>query len=103
MTSCRTVTTAAAGPRATYQSWRNMVQRCTNPNRHDWDRYGGRGVALCDRWRRFDAFLADMGRRPRGKTLDRVDVDGDYEPGNCRWATLKQQAQNQRRSTCRTR
>ena len=81
-----------------YRVWQSMIQRCTNPARANYGRYGGRGISVCDRWRRFVNFLADMGPRPDGTTLDRVDSDGNYEPGNCRWATLAQQATNTRRT-----
>jgi hypothetical protein len=81
----------------TYNSWRAMVERCTYPPHPFYADYGGRGIAVCDRWRHsFAVFLADMGARPVGHTLDRLDVDGDYEPGNCRWSTVKQQRWNRR-------
>jgi hypothetical protein len=79
----------------TYRSWQMMVHRCTNPNADWWHRYGGRGIKVCERWRKFVNFLADMGERPDGKSLDRFpNRDGDYEPGNCRWATQAEQVAN---------
>jgi hypothetical protein len=80
-----------------YNVWCSMRKRCRNPNSDDFGRYGGRGIAVCARWDRFDNFLADMGRRPSPKhSLDRIDNDGDYEPGNCRWVTSKEQMRNRR-------
>lgn len=79
-----------------YRSWKDMRARCNNPNDSDFADYGGRGIRVCDRWGDFAAFFADMGARPEGHTLDRIDVDGGYEPGNCRWADAGQQANNKR-------
>jgi hypothetical protein len=80
----------------TYRSWAHMVQRCTNSNYDRYPFYGGRGITVCDRWRTFANFLADMGERPEGFTLDRVDNEGNYTPENCRWATSSQQQRNRR-------
>lgn len=83
----------------TYITWLNMVQRTTNPNHPRHKDYAGRGVTICDRWRAsFQAFLEDMGERPDGMSLDRIDNDAGYFPENCRWATPHEQAANQRRS-----
>jgi hypothetical protein len=72
-----------------------MIQRCTSPDHKSYAQYGGRGITICDRWRNdFLDFLADVGERPAGTTLDRIDPDGNYEPGNCRWATPLQQRHN---------
>lgn len=80
----------------TYCSWRKMRERCKNPNCSRWRWYGGRGIGICARWGSFENFIADMGPRPKGRTLDRIDANGDYEPGNCRWATQLQQVRNRR-------
>jgi hypothetical protein len=78
-----------------------MKQRCYNENNVSFARYGGVGIAVCARWEQFENFLADMGERPAGKTLDRINGSGDYEPSNCRWATPKEQAANRRAYTLR--
>ena len=79
----------------TYESWQAMWERCARPKHPAYARYGGRSIKVCERWRDFAAFLADMGERPPEKTLDRhPNPNGDYEPGNCRWATLEEQAVN---------
>jgi hypothetical protein len=82
-----------------YMSWENMIQRCTNPKIPRWKDYGGRGIGVCDRWRDFAAFWSDLGATwEQGLSLDRIDVNGNYEPGNVRWASDHQQARNMRRN-----
>lgn len=84
----------------TYRSWSGARERCTNPNHPKFDRYGGRGIEMCESWRlSFEQFLEDMGERPPGTTLDRVDNDGGYTPTNCRWASHSEQQLNR---SCRS-
>lgn len=80
----------------TFTTWQGMLNRCNAKTNTNFDKYGGRGITVCSRWLKFENFLEDMGERPDGHSLDRIDVNGNYEPGNCRWATQHTQSNNRR-------
>lgn len=97
-TSARSRTHGMTGT-PTYRTWESMLNRCNNPRNSSHVNYGGRGIKVCDRWASFENFLSDMGEKPeKGMSIERLDVNGNYEPGNCIWADPKTQARNTRRT-----
>lgn len=92
------LTTHGKTKSSTYRVWSGMRTRCTNPKSTNYSSYGGRGIQCCDRWKSFEVFLEDMGEKPEGKSLDRIDVNGNYEPLNCKWSSPVEQAQNRRKT-----
>jgi len=85
-----------------YRIWAEMLQRCNNHKSPSFKDYGGRGIKVCERWHSFANFYTDMGDKPAGLSIDRADNDGNYEPGNCRWADAKTQATNCRKRRTKT-
>ena len=85
-----------------YRAWTGMRIRCNNPNNRDYKNYGGRGIKVCERWNSFENFIQDMGNKPAGHSLDRIDNDGDYSPSNCKWSSKTEQQSNRRVQTNNT-
>ncbi len=77
-------------------TWKDIIGRCTNKNNSEYENYGGRGITVCERWKKFENFYEDMGEKPEGLQIDRINNNGNYEPGNCRWSTPKENSNNKR-------
>ena len=90
----RTTHGKSGGKDTTYNIWAGMIKRCSNPNAHNYNRYGGRGIKVCERWHDFAAFLEDMGPNPKGYSIERLDIDKGYEPDNCTWIPKGDQSRN---------
>lgn len=97
------IRTHGMGASREYNTWRTMIKRCQDPRVWNFHRYGGRGIRVCERWQKFENFYADMGEKPTDLQLDRINNDGNYEPGNCKWSTAKEQANNRRPQAPRNR
>lgn len=94
--ACKRLLIHGLSKNSTYVTWKAMIDRCNNPNNKGYVNYGDRGITVCGRWSKFEVFLRDMGERPKNLQLDRIDNDGDYQPGNCRWTDCTTNLNNRR-------